>query len=71
MYCFQHTNHDILLIFFISKSLQTLFTNSSSFLSILVTSFSIGTVEIMYFPVISPKQVNCFLNFSANYFMKN
>ena len=25
MYCFGHTNHDILLIFFISKSLQTLF----------------------------------------------
>ena len=30
---------------------------------------SIGTVKVMYFSVFSPKQVNCFLNFSANSFM--
>ena len=41
----------------------------SSFLSILVTSFSIGTKTGMYYSVFSPKQVNCF-NFSANTFMK-
>ena len=41
----------------------------SSFLSILVTSFSIGTKTGMYYSVFSPKQVNYF-NFSANTFMK-
>ena len=42
---------------------------SSPFLSILVTSFWIGTEKIMYFSVFSYKQVNCFSNSSANYFM--
>ena len=41
------------------------FAISSPFLSILVTSFSIGTVKVMYFSVFSPKQVNCFSNSSA------
>ena len=41
----------------------------SPFISILVTSFSIGTVKVMYFSVFSPKQVNCFLDSSAKSFM--
>ena len=41
----------------------------SPFLSILVTSFSVGTVKVNYLSVFSPKQVNCFLNSSANSFM--
>ena len=45
------------------------FVISSPFLSILVTSFSIGTLRAMYFSVFSPKQVNSFLNSSANSFM--
>ena len=45
------------------------FVNSSPFLSILVTSFSIETIKVMYFSVFSPKQVNCFSNSSANSFM--
>ena len=42
---------------------------SSPFLSILVTSFSIGTVNVISFSVFSPKQVNCYLSSSANSFM--
>ena len=45
------------------------FVISSPFLSILVTTFSNGTVKVMYFSVFSPRQVNCFLSFSANSFM--
>ena len=41
----------------------------SQFLSIHITSFSIGTVKVMYFLVFSPKPVNYFLNSSANSFM--
>ena len=46
------------------------FVISSQLLSILVTSFSIGTVKVMYFPVFSAKQVNCFFNSSANSFIR-
>ena len=35
------------------------------FLSILVTSFSIGTEKVMYFSLFFPKKVNCFSNLSA------
>ena len=42
---------------------------SSQFLSIFVTTFSVRTVNAMYFSVFSPKQVNCFLNSSANFCM--
>ena len=45
------------------------FLISSPFLSVLLTSFSIGTVKVILFSVFSPKQVNCFLNSSANSFM--
>ena len=45
------------------------FVISSPFLSILVTSVSIGTVNVMYFSVFSPKQVNCFLSSSPHLFM--
>ena len=45
------------------------FVISSSFLLILATFFSAGTVKFMYFSVFSPRQVNCFSNSSANYFM--
>ena len=43
--------------------------NSFPFLSILVTSFSIGTEKAMYFSVFSPKQVNYSSNPSGNSFM--
>ena len=33
----------------------------STFLLILVTSFSMGNVKVMYFSVFSPEHVNCFL----------
>ena len=33
---------------------------SSSYSSVLVTSFSIGTEKIIYFSSSSPKEVNCF-----------
>ena len=36
---------------------------------LLVTSFSIGTVEVMSFSLFSTRQVNYFLNSSASYFM--
>ena len=39
------------------------------FLSILLTSLSIETVKAIHFSVVSPKQVNCFINFSANSFV--
>ena len=39
------------------------------FLSVIVTSISIGTVNVMYISVFSPKQVNCFLNSSLNFFL--
>ena len=45
------------------------FVISSLFLSILVTSFSIGTIKVMCFSVFFPKQVKCFLNSFANSFM--
>ena len=45
------------------------FVISSLFLSILVTSFSIGIIKVMCFSVFSPKQVKCFLNSFANSFM--
>ena len=41
----------------------------SSFLSILVCLFSIGTVKVMHFSVFSRKEVNCFSNSSANSFV--
>ena len=46
-----------------------LFSISSPFLPILVTSTSIGTVKVIYFLLFSLKQVNRFLNPSANSFM--
>ena len=49
--------------------LDIFFVISSPFLSILVIYFSIGTVKVMYLSVFSPKQVNCFLNFSASSYM--
>ena len=36
------------------------FVISSPILSIFVTSFSIGTVNVMYFSTFSPKQINVF-----------
>ena len=45
------------------------FVISSPFLSILITSFFIGTVKVMYFSASSPKHVNCFLNSSVKCFM--
>ena len=33
---------------------------SSSYSSVLVTSFSIGTEKMIYFSASSPKEVNCF-----------
>ena len=57
---------------FISKNIikiLSLLMVSFSFLLILITSFSIGTVKTMYFSVFSPKQVNCLLHSSANFFM--
>ena len=45
------------------------FMISFQFLSILVTSFSVGAEMIMYFLVFTPKQVNCPSNSSANSFM--
>ena len=38
------------------------------FLSILATSFSIRNTKVKHFAVFSPKQVNCFLKFSAKSF---
>ena len=38
-------------------------------LSILITSFSTGAENVMYFLVFSPYQLNCFLDSSANSFM--
>ena len=49
--------------------LDIFFVISSPFLSILLTSCSIESVKLMYFSVISPKQVNYFLNSSANSLM--
>ena len=48
---------------------DTVFVISYSFLTILVTSFSIGAVKVIYFSVFFPKQVNCFLKSYANSFM--
>ena len=45
------------------------FVISSPFLSVHLTSFCIGTEDVMYFAVFSLKQVNCFSNSSANSFM--
>ena len=47
------------------------FIISPPFLLILLTSFSIKTVKVMYFSVFSPEHLNRFLNFSANSFMIN
>ena len=41
------------------------FVHSFPFLSILVTSFFLGTGKVMCFSVFSPKQVNCPSNSSA------
>ena len=46
-----------------------LFVISFSLLLILVTFFSIGILKVMYCSVFFPKQVTCFLNSYANYFM--
>ena len=46
-----------------------IFVISSLFLSIFVTPFSIGTENVMYFSVFSPKQVNYFSNYFGNFFM--
>ena len=43
-----------------------LIVTSSPFLSILVTSFPIGTVKFMCFSVFSPQQVNCFSTLSQS-----
>ena len=45
------------------------FVISFPFLSILITSFSIGTVKVMYFSVFYPKQVNFPSNSSASSFV--
>ena len=45
------------------------FVISSPFLSVLLTSFSIGVETVMYFSVFSPKQFNCPLNSSASSFV--
>ena len=45
-----------------------IFAIAFPFLSILATYFSVGTVKILYFPVFSPEQINCFLNSSASSF---
>ena len=45
------------------------FVISFPFLSILVTSFCIGTEKIVFFSVFSYKQENYFSNSSANTFM--
>ena len=45
------------------------FVVSYSFLSVLELSFCIGTENVMRFSVQSPKQVNCYSNFSENSFM--
>ena len=42
------------------KMLDIFFVIPSPFLSILATFFSIGTVKVMYFSRVSPKQVNRF-----------
>ena len=39
------------------------FVISYPFLSILVTSFSLGTMKVMYFPVFSTKQIKLFFKF--------
>ena len=48
---------------------DTFFVIPFPFLLVLETSFSIETVKFMYFSVFSSKQVNCFLNSAANYFV--
>ena len=42
------------------------FVISSPFLSILASSFSFGTVKVMYFSGFSPKQLNCFFYFNSS-----
>ena len=49
--------------------LDVFFVISSWFLSITVTSSSIGTVKVIYFLVFPPKQINCFWSSSANCIM--
>ena len=51
------------------NELDIFFVISSPFLLIILTSFSIWTVKAMYISVFSPRQVNCFLNYSANFIM--
>ena len=53
----------------INCSLKDIFVISSRILSVILNSFSIGTIKVMDFEVFSPKQVSCFSNFSANSFM--
>ena len=43
------------------------FVISLHLLWILVTSFATGIKMAMYFSVFSPKQVNCFSDYSANF----
>ena len=45
------------------------FVMSYPFLSILVTSLSIRTENVIYFSVLSPTQVNCFSSSSASSFL--
>ena len=51
---------DKIWIWICHNELDIFLVISSPFLSSLVTSFSIGTVKVLYFSVFSPKQVNCF-----------
>ena len=48
---------------------ELVFMISFLFLSILVTSFSIETVKVMYFSGFFHKQVNCSSNSSASFFV--
>ena len=49
----------------INCNVYIFFVTSSPILSTPVTSFPMGTVKVRYFPVFSPKQINCFLNSSG------
>ena len=63
---------DLVLDFALSincNMLDVFFVISSWFLSITVTSSSIGTVKVISFSVFPPRQVNCFWSSSANSIM--
>ena len=51
------------------KMYNICFVTFSPFLSIIASSYSFGTVKVMYFSVFSPKQINSFSNSFANSFM--